>query len=428
MSRLSAATWSGAIPCLVTLAEHELVSLNPPPPLTLMLNRLSYLPLYEAQIRAHFAEHVPPIEDQLWFDFAGRPLKWHVPIGVLFDLMAGTEDLPWKLQAHFTQFPADTLLRCAGEETARQYYMNSMKEAVYLRLGTVRPVIGMTKQDQEALWESIKAENHERFVAAYRQLTAEGAKMPLKHVPLRVLVWGRPTAQLPIMPTDESGRERCLADALGLFLPDLFPEFAPARPPPAPEAPPAPAPDAPSAPSAGTPPAPTPEAPNPSPADAPGEAEAAAPVAPPLVQAPSAPPPGRPAPSEPAPAGLAPPELPAPPASPSLSPAAPGRPVARAALAGPVGLPSTSSHKKLPPLPPLPRAPPRPPPSPRPPAGPPEREASAAAAAAAAVPAEHGQFTVTVQGIRPALTTGLVWLSEALAHPDGFTYLVVARR
>ena len=67
----------------------------------------------------------------MWFEFEGAPLHWQLPIGVLFDLLAGAEaaesELPWRLIVHFQAFPSGTLLRSSPKE-AEQLLLNALKE------------------------------------------------------------------------------------------------------------------------------------------------------------------------------------------------------------------------------------------------------------------------------------------------------------
>jgi autophagy-related protein 5 len=63
-----------------------------------------------------------------WFDVNGEPLRWHLPVGVLFDLYANTEQLPWEVTIHFRHFPVNQLIRCVGDETVRSVFFNTLKE------------------------------------------------------------------------------------------------------------------------------------------------------------------------------------------------------------------------------------------------------------------------------------------------------------
>lgn len=78
-----------------------------------MLARVGYLPTLATQALSAYqvrwqscagclhhtvAQHLlPPGEDRIWFDYNGVPLKWHIPVGVLFDTLCCTADLPWRL-------------------------------------------------------------------------------------------------------------------------------------------------------------------------------------------------------------------------------------------------------------------------------------------------------------------------------------------
>lgn len=149
--------WEGQVPIVFQLNPDEVTSLQPPepyyisfPPLhhsylllllillfvifntCLILNvvhylapRGSYLTAIAGPVRDHFLVSAPAVVDEMWFDHNGIPLKWyhlhllhlhlhllllfislllpprHYPIGVLFDLMGSTLELPWQITVHF---------------------------------------------------------------------------------------------------------------------------------------------------------------------------------------------------------------------------------------------------------------------------------------------------------------------------------------
>ncbi len=136
----------------------------------MLLPRMAYLPLATQAVREHFLPSAAALEDEMWFDYDGVPLKWctslpcsrarrrmssshhasrNVPIGVLHDVLSPTDDSLWKLTGwsaptlatavsldfpargsavHFRNFPQDKLLRCPNVETVRSAFMNTLKE------------------------------------------------------------------------------------------------------------------------------------------------------------------------------------------------------------------------------------------------------------------------------------------------------------
>ncbi|KAE8790459.1 hypothetical protein D1007_35230 [Hordeum vulgare] len=62
--------------------------------------RAKNFPLLVSTIKAHFSSSLPPGVDTVWFDYKGLPLKWCIPIGVLFDLLCADTERPWNLTVH----------------------------------------------------------------------------------------------------------------------------------------------------------------------------------------------------------------------------------------------------------------------------------------------------------------------------------------
>jgi autophagy-related protein 5 len=65
-------------------------------------------------------------DGEIWLDFEGTPIKWHIPVGVLYDQFCSlnndnNEDpslasystmLPWNLTVHYSKFPELEILHC----------------------------------------------------------------------------------------------------------------------------------------------------------------------------------------------------------------------------------------------------------------------------------------------------------------------------
>ena len=110
--------WEGGLPTVFTLAASSVTTLAPPRDYTMCLPRQSLLPFVFDDLRKHFEPFAPPMGGELWFEYDGVPLRWQIPIGVLFDLLVGEhaavcDRLPWRITVHFQAFPAETLMRAS---------------------------------------------------------------------------------------------------------------------------------------------------------------------------------------------------------------------------------------------------------------------------------------------------------------------------
>lgn len=110
-----------------------------------------------------------------WFTFEGVPLKWHYPVGMLFDLYAGADpatrtstqgdgstqpSLPWRLTVHFSDWPDEDLVRLdADGMVMNDAFINSVKEADFLRNGTAKGIMSLSKEDSSGLWKAVEEGN-----------------------------------------------------------------------------------------------------------------------------------------------------------------------------------------------------------------------------------------------------------------------------
>ena len=140
---------------------------------------MSYLPFLLPRLHAFFKPsliepEVPAHEG--WFSFEAVPLKWHYPLGLLYDLFSGAapvnghasvpteqgssdeeNSLPWRIVLHFTEWPDDQLVRFDPDgKVIHDAFINSVKEADFLRNGTAKGIMSLSKDDSTQLWRAVQ--------------------------------------------------------------------------------------------------------------------------------------------------------------------------------------------------------------------------------------------------------------------------------
>lgn len=111
--------------------------------------RLSYLGLLIPKLHAFFSSSLidPDVQPtEAWLSYENVPLKWHYPLGLLYDLYSGSEaysgegdgkdeetankkNLPWKLTVHFSGYPVEHMIKLdAAGKHLHDLYINSVKE------------------------------------------------------------------------------------------------------------------------------------------------------------------------------------------------------------------------------------------------------------------------------------------------------------
>lgn len=95
-------------------------------------------------------------------------MKWHYPVGLLYDLYAGAdpaskgtdvtnESLPWRLTLHFNDWPDEELVRLDPDGLVmNDAFINSVKEADFLRNGTAKGIMSLSKEDSSGLWKAVE--------------------------------------------------------------------------------------------------------------------------------------------------------------------------------------------------------------------------------------------------------------------------------
>ncbi|KAI9693728.1 MAG: autophagy protein 5 [Bathelium mastoideum] len=251
--RLQKKIWEGSVPLSITLSPAECRTYDDSNPYLVQCPRLSYLPFLLPRIRAFFDSSLINTEVQAhegWFSFEDLPLKWHYPLGVLYDLFSGAEPvyppdrerghdikqsedkgqnrnngseaLPWRLVAHFTEWPEDQLVKLDAEgKVLQDAFINGVKEADFLRNGSAKVVMGLSKDDSTALWESVEKHNLPLFNSINNKLlNPPGSSM--RHIPIKVPGSLR-AVQFLVTPALPSKQPQTLGMALNAMLPTVFP-------------------------------------------------------------------------------------------------------------------------------------------------------------------------------------------------------------
>ncbi|CAN0083226.1 unnamed protein product [Ectocarpus sp. 8 AP-2014] len=181
---------------------------------------MGFLPCVAEAISHHFGEVAPDAQRTLWLEEtrSGEPLRWHVPTGVLFDLIAGVGQeegggakhgeeapwsgpgrlglLPWRITVHFQGCPRRQVFPLEKEADIRRHYTNALKQALFLQSGSSRAGMTLAKENQNRLWQAIKSNDTKVFHEMDALLGGDRGTVRL--VPVRLLTGGAPPSQLPI--------------------------------------------------------------------------------------------------------------------------------------------------------------------------------------------------------------------------------------
>ncbi|GME32655.1 2-nitropropane dioxygenase NPD [Neofusicoccum parvum] len=263
LSALQQQIWAGSIPLEIRLAstecrtyddsdpylvDHHRTTLNTTAQMQcrtptdrwpqIQVPRLSYIPFLLPRLHAFFAPALiePDVDaSRGWLTFDGVPLRWHHPLGLLYDLYSGAEPsnpdddppatatadpptsptssssapassppLPWRLTAHFTTPAPPSLVPLDPAYKAHHdAFVNAVKEADFLRNGTAKAAMSLSKDASDRLWAAVRAGDLPAYNAVNgRMLLNPPGAGPLRHVPMKLYLPGAPVVAAA---ADEAG-------------------------------------------------------------------------------------------------------------------------------------------------------------------------------------------------------------------------------
>ena len=228
--------WDGAIPIALSLAPSSLSSPTMPSTVHRLVNRQTYLHVGLRHAVKRFQQFAPigPVDDEdiegndengckvknfrnedddvviplCWFEDekTGKPLRWHLFVGPLYDLLRlSSEDisLPWAIRVHFTSYPASSLLPLSREEPLLKIlsrtYSASLKQALYIQHGTNKVAMSMTRRDHACIWDAVVRGSWVLYAEVNIAIQVTSKSYP-KCLPIRLLVDGRPAIARPCHP------------------------------------------------------------------------------------------------------------------------------------------------------------------------------------------------------------------------------------
>ncbi|CAF0728095.1 unnamed protein product [Adineta steineri] len=212
--------WQSRIPICFLLSEEDKSKVNrseTPEPFYLMLSRHLYFPCIIDKISRYYSTYYKEnLTDStnnislhnLWLEYESIPLKWHYPIGVLYDLytssLSSTSSchLPWQIIVHLSKFPENELIRFPDKETIEAHYMTTLKEADALK--HKGQIIGdMQKRDHKQLWNSLFQDKYENFWNINMKLMSYTDNLQyFRYIPFRIYILDRVFIQKLFSPYD----------------------------------------------------------------------------------------------------------------------------------------------------------------------------------------------------------------------------------
>ncbi|KAI3381815.1 hypothetical protein SNEBB_004032 [Seison nebaliae] len=161
--------WNGTVTIRIELDESSVfLSSESPDPVYISVHRNTYFPIIMRKFDRYFTSFLDPMRnDSIWFEFQDEPLRWQLPIGLLYDLHTvhiSPKPVPWVIRAKYGKFPFEQILQMSNDDLLplENYFMSTLKEADELKHhGEILQT--MTAQQHKQLWTSLSTNNFKQF-------------------------------------------------------------------------------------------------------------------------------------------------------------------------------------------------------------------------------------------------------------------------
>ena len=234
IQRFRKLVWDATIPISITVESTDLAGFGSVDrsieTYYVRAPRISYLPLILQEVRANLLSIMIDDsilanikEEDFWLTYDGVPLRWHWPVGLLYDFhavnMAPTTyknstsssssmntitntmrrlstapsvasstgiqssvdgyfspplidnaaftapnpQLPWRLVLRIGNAPLDKIHSAPGLDNCRSSFMSMVKEADFVRHGSTKRVVNLRRNEQDQLWDGVVQHDFDVF-------------------------------------------------------------------------------------------------------------------------------------------------------------------------------------------------------------------------------------------------------------------------
>lgn len=196
----------------------------------LIIPRNSYFPMVFPQIIRYFENFITSIELNkipVWLEFEKVPLKWNLPVGVLYDylylpaLLNGHDLGCWTISMKYEPvYPMEHIIPFDEKlpdgqidymKTMNRVLMNQLKQSCFVLNGTAKPIMQLSEDNSNKLWKSLISRNLGDFNVLNKKIIKTIDKIPVK-----IYIPGSSTVvQAPI------SKNQTLQEILSLHTPTL---------------------------------------------------------------------------------------------------------------------------------------------------------------------------------------------------------------
>lgn len=203
----------------------------------LYVHRNSYFPLHYPVIAKFFSALAPTdlTSTPLWLEHEDVPIKWNLPVGVLYDLLY----LPankhkrhqWTLYLKFDTpsllYPSNDIIPFSITSKSIDYVsmlsqviVNQLKQSTFVMNGNARAMMSLSEDDSRTLWKAIADHDYGSFHAVAKKLHSRGQQ--IQRIPVKLYIAGTSTMiQAPISP-GTSENPTTMNDLLHKWAPSIF--------------------------------------------------------------------------------------------------------------------------------------------------------------------------------------------------------------
>lgn len=198
--------WHGQLPLCFKLHDDDVSGMHRPDPYYMMVSRVTYFPLVWDRVVKYFSRFMdqskqPQSNNNIWLDFDGQPVRLQYPIGMSWDLLGSSCDLPWNLILHFSDFPAKELVRCNTKASIETNFFSNIKEADALKhKGSV--IKNLEKKYHNQLWLGLLNDKFDQFWLINNKLMERIQNKLFRYIPFRLYFPDYTYVQKTIEPTE----------------------------------------------------------------------------------------------------------------------------------------------------------------------------------------------------------------------------------